>query len=276
LGTKIDIDLRFWGFVIPILAIFSESYLAILRYKRRLIFKIGGLRVRQDSDNASSWDLIQFSEENKRLPPLMRHPAQYEAAVSWVCALALICYVGFSGKDFWASWDSSSMLVLIEFYLLIAVYAVAYVAYARRQLRSQILRLRGLRGPQLFAAGVPYIFGRWILNLARRVPAKLNVVSGSLFAFCTLWLLVAHGCEGKRTGFQYLQRASDGWLSGPVDVSDLFNTSLHPQVVRAFYLAGLLLGAFSLLLIWRIQTINRCHKFASLCRDLAAIVAMFF
>ncbi len=79
LGTKVDIDLTFWGFILPIFAIFSESYLAILRYKRRLIFKIGGLLVRRDPENASTWSLIQFSEMNSRLPPLMRHPAQYRS-----------------------------------------------------------------------------------------------------------------------------------------------------------------------------------------------------
>lgn len=276
LGTKIDVDLRFWGFLIPILVIFSETYLAILRYKRRLVFKIGSLMTRRDPDNASSWSLIQFSERHNRLPPLLRYPAQYEWAVSCICGIALAYYVGASGKQFWDSWDSGSKIFLLEIYIFIAIYAVAYVAYAQRQLRSQILPFRGLRRPQLSGPGLAHVLTRRGADFLRRVPAKLNLVSGSLFALCTLWLVVASGCEGTRTGYQYLRKPGTGWLSGPLDVSDWFDKSYHPYVVWTFYLAGILLAAVSLILVWRFQNMRNCRKFASRARDLAAVTCMFF
>ena len=275
LGTKMDVDLRVWGFVLPVVAILSETYLAILRYKRRLIFTIGGLLVRRDLTNASSWDIIQFSQTNNRPAAFMRHPTQYEAAIAWIGAIALVWYLANSGSVFWASWESLTKITLVGLYVFIAIYALAYVTYVRRKLRSQVLPFRGLRRPQPLVSSVAEYWERWVCKFLKRIPARFNLVSGSLFIICTLWLLVAKGCQTQSTGFQYLQHDPEGWLCGPLYIFGAENI-VHRRIIWVFYAVGLLLASLSLIIAWRFQKLNKRQKLASGLRDVAAIICMFF
>ncbi len=244
LGTDIKVDLRIWGFLLLPLVILAEVYLCILRFKRKTIHTLASLIVKRDASNATVADQLQFSQRNKSI--FLRHPAQYEIAISLIGAAMLAIYVAQAGATFWQSWSTDSKAFLINAYAFVGIYGVAYVAYARRQLNKPVLIARGLNPPIGRFLKISRAVVASVRSVARRIWARLSLGIGGLMIVSTLWLLVgAPSCEKPRTGIDYLKKP-DGWLSGPLGQAYL---DPHNQIIRVFYLLGLLLAVLSCLLL---------------------------
>lgn len=274
LGVDIKVDLRFWGFLLLPFVILAEVYLCILRFKRKTIHTLASLMVKRDHANATLADQLQFSSGNDSA--FIRHPSQYEIAISLIGAAALAIYVAQAGARFWQTWSTDSKALLINAYAFVAIYGVAYVAYARRQLSKPVLIARGLNPPIGWVFTLGRAVSSWIRSMAKRIRPRLGFGMGGLIIVSTLWLLVgAPFCEQPRTGLEYVMKP-DGWFSGPMGMA-YFDT--HNQIIRAFYLLGLLLAAVSgLLAVYSIfkSRILRPSRLTLVLGDFTIAVCVFF
>jgi hypothetical protein len=269
LGTDIKVDLRIWGFLLFPIVVLAETYLCVLRFKRKTIYNLASLVVKQDRSNAAVADQLQFAHPNTSA--FMRHPAQYEIAVSLIGAAVLATYVAYAGGKFLGTWGSEAQVLLINAYAWITIYAVAYVAYVRRQLNKPVLTARGLNAPVGNFLKTARAFGALVCSIVRRIPPRLNLGAGGLMIISTLWLLVgATMCEGQRTGLEYIKRPN-GWWSG--------ESPFENQIIRVLYLLGLLLAAISLLLIlcsiFSSKVLQRT-RLTLILGDVAVVVTLFF
>jgi len=269
IGTDIKIDLRIWGFLLLPLVILAEVYLCVLRFKRKTIYTLASLVVKRDVSNATVADQLQFSQRNTSA--FIRHPAQYEIAVSLIGAAVLAIYVAYAGAKFWQTWDTGTQVLLINAYAWIAIYAVAYVAYARRQLNKPVLIARGLNAPVGRSFRTARAFSASIRSIVRRIRPRLSLGTGGLMIISTLWLLVgATECAGPWTGLQYIKNPNGWWGGG-----DAFRN----QIIRVLYLVGLLLAALSLFLvicsIFRSRALRRT-RLTLILGDIAVAISLFF
>jgi len=247
LGTDLKLDLRIWGFVLPLCLICWEVYLSILRHKLHILQRLVAAAVQKAPDLGTTLDALQFGEVGRNRSQWLRHPAQFEVIVSVLAGISLITYLGIEAATFLRGTSRETTLQFVEAYAFVLIYAICYGEYAKRQINALAQEVGGL-SPRRPA---------WQLRIEtvlRRIRARvkpapeLSLGSGCLLVLTTLWLLVGSdlGCNSS-TGWEYIHHPS-GWLVGPITGIGA-QGGKHNLIIAVLYGAGLVLGAATVILL---------------------------
>jgi hypothetical protein len=187
-------------------------------------------------------------------------------------------YIAIAGLPFWSGWDPSAKYGVIDLYAIFLVYALAYVAYTRRQLNQQITAIDGLRLPRHPVFQRLHDAGSFVRSAAKRVFPQVSLMTGAIMILATLGLLVGapFGCE-PRTGMGYLHDPK-GWLVGPLRGLNAMDQT-HNNLIVVLYATGLLLAAASVALAMCSlfsRKLLGSNLLIAVLSGLATIVCLFF
>src|SRR6185295_8505284 len=217
LGTGLEIDVRYWILLLPVLFLLGGSYVYISRTKLSLLRKCLAQCLRESPENGTALDPLLFGSEPGKQTAYLRHPSQFEIFLYGLGILGLIGELIVVGWPFWSALDSGFYLWVSGFLALLTFYAAAYSRNAARGLEAQTAALMGVAPEATFAdrawsKGIDW--GRRISRPARLRP-RLSLASGSLLTLLSLFLATATSCNsGPRKGYELVLGMHDAtWFS---------------------------------------------------------------
>lgn len=246
-GVKMNLDLRYWIFILPPLFFLSAIYLHILRMKIELLKAVAASRLSHANwAEITEVDRLYFEGNS----PYMRFPSNMGAGIFIACYLFLPVYLFLSGASFWSYWATSSLVVLGFVIMSFALYSFSYAHFVTVRVNREISRLTNLPIKHTFTDKALGKSKHILQRVAHLLNPRIPLSSGALLILLTLWLTITKtGCEATPyKGYQVLlgEEGADWYTSlGLFEGTSLFLSTIG----RVTYAMALMLAAVTILII---------------------------
>jgi hypothetical protein len=254
LGTSLEIDVRYWILLLPVLFLAMGSYFYIGRIKLMLLRRIGAYRLQHGPDDGTVLDHLLFRAGWGRSTSYLQHPAQLENFLFRLGILGLILQLIIAGWPFWSSLDKNLLRGLLSVLAILIFYVAAYARSAARGLEMEVADLLGQtpRVALVDRIGIKMLeWSRRASRLPRRRP-HISLTGGSLLTLLSLALATATSCNaGPRKGYELILGLNDAlWFTadGFSGISDQFlgrTIYTASQVVALLTIALLVASSFN-------------------------------
>ncbi|HKR06619.1 MAG TPA: hypothetical protein VJY62_18435, partial [Bacteroidia bacterium] len=231
-----SIDLRIWILILPLLYIFSEIYLFIIRCKLKILLQLAG---KEKSDVAKKDDTFLI---NNITSPFANYPFKYLISVfSVIESLILTALFGSLLILILPSSLSFIELILIP-YLFVIIYAIGYAQHVGIKIKKNIFEENY---QQTAIENVFYKLKNWIFKFFNLVSSKITIVSASLIIIGTLFLFVGQGCneENYLVKIKGIKIVESPFSKG----ESFFITSELTIIYNLFYILSLVFSTGSIL-----------------------------
>lgn len=240
-GANVELDLRHWLPLLPLILWASWAYLGIAGAKLRVVRQLAGTLVTTDG---SPLDRLHFSGSQT----YTKYPDVLAARTYGVIVVVLIGYFVIVGAPMWqllVSGDGELVPLygfVLELLLVPSYFVAALISWTHWRLHREAAAIAG-------AAATPLRSERllqWLRRGAGRVTSWLGrvprtvVTIGSAAVIISPFTMLAKTCdEDPRSGADLLLGRNDvNWFTS----GTLFNESWLPHLGRAFYAATILLA----------------------------------
>lgn len=238
-GIRINLDLRYWIFVLPPLFFLSGIYLYILRQKLALVTAVAAYRLRlAKTEEVTEVDRLHF-EDNATY---MRFPGSLGVTLFVAVYLLLPVYLVSSGASFWTYWSTSSLIGIGSVLLVFTLYSLSYAHSITNRINQEIARITHLPLRRNFINAALNKCKYLLQRIAQRLNPKIPLSTGSVLVFITLVLTISqNSCEEKSyKGYQVLLGEEGAhWYT---------SFGLFEEVNQLISIEGRLTYAFALLL----------------------------
>ncbi len=267
LGTPMNLDLRYWILLLPLLIGGGAVYLYILRVKQAVVAAIAAhFLEKTDAAEESILDRLLF-EKPDGSSAYARFPARLEAFACIASVVSLSGYFLLVALPLWPLWDKAYPSILLEGLVTGTVYVAAGCLLIRSRLWHQAEDLTGVFRPQTWIdrSRLGLIKPRrWLSRLPNplRQPRRKMLV-GSALVLLTLFLSMTTSCLSDREdlnatrakGYEVVLAQEDwmNWFTSTLVENDPWFKDdlggLTPQMDRAAYTLSLILAIATLILL---------------------------
>lgn len=255
-GTKVELDLRNWIYVLPILYWFSAVYFCLLRMKCKSIAWLAGRSVQSDSTKVSTLDSLLFSGDLARGTEYARIPWQFLSIFLSLFTVSIFVYFAVVTAPFWTKLDDSVFYQLGHVVVIFSLLTGVYVAGVRGRLEDQIQGQPGCLSGMLQSYWRKSTASIWALlkksklsGLLQRFP-NAYLTSGAILMLVTLGLGISLGGCDSYEGYKLVfWKKYPPWSSGDIYTLSDWGRHLHLASVLASYLISLALAVVTLVLI---------------------------
>jgi hypothetical protein len=239
LGSNVQVDLRGWIFAFPFAFLLSETYLQILRRKRRVVGSASAclLSARASGQQDDLPYKMVFAGDRGTFGPYARYPSQFADTLYALCAIALVIKFAVESRRAWGDYfDRDAPFYLLYAFLALTCYCFAYYRFVSKRLGSHLVQHAGI-------APVPDWsdkLGAAFQKLGRLLPRRrVSLMAGTALVLSTLYSgTCMTSCGNPVPGFRLvLLRRPVKWATFPSD-----------WTIRSliYYSLGLSLAAVSL------------------------------
>jgi hypothetical protein len=258
LGLKLELDLRHWIYVLPILYWLTAVYLFSLRKKLKVIDMLAKHRIQQvQPGTVSSLDALLFLTDQPGGTAYSRVPMEFLNPLYSQLMFVFFLYLGISFAPVLAIFaaETDFELTLGHVILILITCTLIYTGHVAKRLEAQADKvagcsLGGARRPYLKAMQLRFIawWRRRAISVRSWSFPRTYLLSGSLLILMTVGLATTlDSCGSAYKGYE-LARGKDDWV-GAVEYAQSskgLNHGVNQVLGRGAYLASLSLAAVSL------------------------------
>ncbi len=274
-GVKVNLDLRYWVFVLLPWFFLTGIYLHTLRLKQRLVAALGTHRLSTAKAEAVlDVHRLYFDKQS----PYTRFPGGLTGLTFVLIYLLLPVYLLATSFPFWAYWGGSSLFGIGLVFGALTLYAVAYCHSVTNRLNGEIARLTNGPAPGNFINAVSSRVKNVVQRVARRLSPRIPLSTGSALLFLTLGLTISQdSCdENLKTyrGYDILVGKEDAHWYSSLAWLDPRATFASVQG-RVLYTVALSLALIVILLVvipWLYRKLNHARFRQTLLAIAGAIV----
>lgn len=242
LGSNVQVDLRGWIFAFPFAFLLSETYLQILRRKRRVVGSASACLLFAGAPNQQE-DLpykMVFAGDRGTFGPYARYPLQFADTIYALCAIALVVKFVVESRRAWGDYfDRDAPFFVLYAFLALICYCFAYYRFVSKRLGTHLAQHAGIAPVQDWSDKLRNAFQKLGRLLPRR---RVSLLAGTALVLSTLYFGTCMSSCGKAVpGYRLVLMEKP--VSWPTFPSDWTIRSL------IYYSLGLSLGAVSMALL---------------------------
>src|SRR5436190_3499476 len=253
--TQVEIDLRDWIFILPLLLWISNVYLWITRAKLKIVEDLAAREVIK-LENTLALDRLAFGER----AAWTRLPAAIGTTIYLAGTAGLLLYFAIVALPMWKLFEQpdgalTARGMVTWILLLITYYVAAWTLYVEARFRAQanaILGVDKLTPAQRLVRFIDRTFARASERLAR--CGRWLATPAAAAALASLFTAFAHNCDGKpMPGHTLLHDKEAFWFSASTALPE----SIVPYLCQISYAVSLLLAITALIFGRRLGTVMR-------------------
>jgi hypothetical protein len=219
LGSNVQVDLRGWIFAFPFAFLLSETYLQILRRKRRIVGSASACLLSAGAPNQQE-DLpykMVFAGDRGAFGPYARYPSQFADTLYALCAIALVVKFVVESRRAWGDYfDRDAPFFVLYAFLALVCYCFAYYRFVSKRLGSHLLQHSGIAPVLDWSDKLRAAFQKLGRLLPRR---RVSLMAGTALVLSTLYFgTCMTSCGNSVPGYRLvLLKKPVVWPTFPVD-----------------------------------------------------------
>ena len=247
-GVKVNIDLRYWVFLLPPLYFLCAIYLHTLRMKLRVVEAVAAHRIeKSETDGVSAVSQLYFDKQSR----YRRFPGALAAAVFVGVYVFLPLYLLIAGYSFWQFISLDSVLGFLFVFGVLTLYAVSYGHHITNRLNDEIARLTSEAPRANFIRAVRTRVSNVVQAIGNRVHPRVSLSLGSVLLLLTLGLAISQdSCEDKTfKGYEILVDANGAYWYPASAVLAAGADPVEAFQARIMYTSVLILALLAITLV---------------------------